>query len=156
MISPARAGAFVTGAAGVVGAIGAGTGWLYAHVSSRAVYLVGLLILAVAAGIIGYLAFVRLRGRYKRRHWWYFVGVLIITMVVTSEVLRSHNSTRVTEFVLAYVFVGLAVIPIFWLSFQLDAATHKQCPMCCERIKAPARICRYCGTRQVLDEVAGA
>jgi hypothetical protein len=146
VVSLARLVTLLASAVGVVASVGSGTAWLYSHVSSGIAYLAALLILAVAIAVSGFLAFRRLTGRYKLRHWWLYVAVQASGMLLTWAVVSSGSSQATTEYAMAYVFAGLAVLPVVWLSYQLDKANHKICPMCCERIKAGARICRYCAS----------
>jgi hypothetical protein len=147
VISPARVGAFLTGAVGVVAGFVSGTKWIYAHASPELAYVVALMTLVVAAGIVGFLALWRLSERYKLRHWWSYVGVQLVALPLIWGLVNWLTSPKDTFYVMAWVFVAFAVAPISWLSYQLDNANHKQCPMCCERIKARARICRHCGSR---------
>lgn len=161
---PAKAGAFVTSAVGVVGGIGTSTAWLKANVSPRAAHLAALGILIVSAGIVALLALPLWRsappaseitshgrwpsaGHYKLWHWLVFTGVLALAMLSNAEFISPRTSGNVADYITAYFYVSLAAIPIFWLLYQRDKEAHRECPMCCERIKARARICRYCGSR---------
>ena len=147
MITPARAGAFVIGAVGVTGGLGSGTAWLYGHVSATMVYFIGLGIAAAGALIVASIAFVHLRGRYKLWQYFFFIVVQIFALGLLGSLTDRYATARAWEYTMAYAFVASAVLPILWLSYQVDNANHKECRMCCERIKVRARICRYCGSR---------
>jgi hypothetical protein len=145
VISPTNAAKFITGGAGVVAALGTATGWLGRHGSADLVYYVGLGLLAVGAVVVWVFHFWLLKGR-RAWHWWAYIAVMLAVMFLTIAVVRTHATHDVTDYVMAYVYAGLGAIPVFWVSFQWDNANHKECRMCCERIKAKARICRHCGT----------
>ena len=83
-------------------------------------------------------------------HYLLYIGVLALAMVLNAELVGSRTSSEAGDYVTAYLYVSLAAIPIFWLLYQLDRQNHRECPMCCERIKAGARICRYCGSQITL------
>jgi hypothetical protein len=147
MVAPARAVTFLSGALGAVATLGSGTAWLYANVPASVVYLVALIFLGMMALTTSVLAFRSLAGRYKLSQWWLYILAEAAVISLAWLIARSLSSTTVTEYVMAYVFVGVSVIPVFWLSFQLDNVNHKECAMCCERIKARARVCRHCGSQ---------
>jgi hypothetical protein len=46
----------------------------------------------------------------------------------------------------AAVFV-LAAGPLVFDLYEVDKASRKPCPDCCESVKVGARVCRYCGHR---------
>ena len=48
------------------------------------------------------------------------------------------------EVVVAYIYVALGAIPVFWVAYQVDKAGRKECPDCCQAVNAKARICHYC------------
>lgn len=87
-----------------------------------------------------------LAGHYRMWHYALYIGVLALAMVLNSEIVSPRTSSEIGDYITAYVYASLAAIPIFWLLYQLDRQSHRECPMCCERIKARARICRYCGS----------
>lgn len=165
----ARAGTFLASAIGVIGGIGTGTAWLETNVSHRAAHLAALITLIVTAGIVQLLALPRrgnrrrgsppatteitrhgrwpLAGHYKLWHYWLYIGVLALAMVINAQLVSPSTSNGLGDYVTAYLYVSLAAFPIFWLLYQLDMQNHRECPMCCERIKSRAHICRYCGSQ---------
>jgi hypothetical protein len=137
---------------GVVAGVGSGIAWVHENASSGLIYGVAFVALAVSELYVGWLVFGPLKRHYKRWHWRLFIGVQLAASILIFGLVSWRASTRVTDYVLACVFVALGAIPIFGLSYQLDRDTHKQCLMCCERIKAGARICRFCGSRAEKSE----
>lgn len=146
MVSPTKAAAAVSSAAGAVAAVGSGTVWLKGHVPGAVVYTIAVSVTALATATTGWLAFRSLKGHYKLRHWWLYVGTEATLMAAIWTAVSWRASATTTQYVMAYVYVALFAIPIVALLYQLDSVNHKECPMCCERIKARARICRYCGS----------
>lgn len=146
MVSPARVAAFITGTAGVVAALGTATNWLGSHFSPDLVYYVGVTILAVGTTYAWFLFHFPLKGRYRIWVWRLYMLAVLAVIFVGIGAIRANFTHNETAYSMAYVYAGLAVIPVFWLSYQLDRTNHRECPMCCERIKAGAQICRHCGS----------
>lgn len=151
MISPGRIAAFITGAVGAVGGIGTAVGWLQSDVSSEIVYLVALALLVGAMVIVVRTALRSFPGLHTVRNWSLTVFAQILAIPIAWGIVGALTSERTTEYVMGYVFVTLAVIPVVWLLYRLDQASHKQCEMCCERIKVRARVCPFCTSPQSVE-----
>jgi hypothetical protein len=151
MISPARIAASITGGVGAVAGIGTAIGWLHSHVSSDVVYLVALALFVGAMGIVLRTALRSFPGIRTVRNWGLVVLAQILAIPIAWGVVSSLTSGRTTEYVMGYVLVTLAIVPTLWLLYRLDEASHKQCEMCCERIKEPARVCPFCTSPQPVE-----
>jgi len=60
--------------------------------------------------------------------------------------LGSHPG-HTLRLIAAIVYASALVIPLATAVYLNERATHKECPDCCERVKAKANVCRYCGYR---------
>jgi hypothetical protein len=148
VLSPAKAAAFVTGSLAVATALGSGVAWLNDRFSPAVLYFVGLTIFCFGAfAIVGFLAFGRLASYYKLRHFFLYAGAQMVLALLVFKILGAYRTETFTNYFMAYFFVFAGVVPILGLSYQLDRENHKECPMCCERIRAKARICRHCGSQ---------
>jgi hypothetical protein len=143
-ISPERLLDFAAKGLVIVAALGTGMVWLRAHVSPNAAYLVAAALLV--ASFIAVFGLIVFGGRNKLIEQWAKVSAVIgvgtlIALALTWWLAGSSDF----YYVMAYVFAGGAVVPFVWLLYRIDADAHKPCDQCHECVKAPAKVCRYCG-----------
>jgi uncharacterized membrane protein YfcA len=127
---------FLAALIAVIAGVGSALGWLGKHVDSSAIVVSGLLVATVTAMTFYDLVEQRPSGRPR---WFvptsfgvaFGVGVL---GAVAEDIGRGA----------LYVYVALVAAPGFWAAYKLDQQRYKECPDCCESVKANARVCRHC------------
>ena len=141
MFSPARLAAFLSALIAVVASFGSALAWINTHVSDDVVYVIGLSILVLLYVVSGALT-------TKVGYSGAIILLLTVVLVVSEFLLAVLSSALVSDaawgYVMAYGFVALGALPTLWVVHKLDEQSHKQCPDCCERVRAAARVCRYC------------
>lgn len=161
VVSPARIWAASTGGVAIVGTVGSGLGWVNGHVSAVWAFAIATVLGGISMYVIARIVLGkgRVAQRYKYWHFWLFLLVEVITLGVVAALLPPYTTERQWDFSMAFALAAFAIAPLLLLSYQVDDTNHKQCSMCCERIKEPARVCRHCGSRQdeegVVSEATG-
>jgi hypothetical protein len=112
--------------------LGSGFVWLQHHVSNHAIVLVGAAFFVASMAIIG-------ASVSKPSIAW----KLLLTLIggVGSGALAASLEHNVIG---SYAYVTATALPIVWIAYKHESRRYKECPECCESVRAGARVCRYC------------
>jgi hypothetical protein len=143
----ARAVGFLASFVAVIGAGGGLVRWL--HAENVALWVIAVVLVAAAIALVAAHLLIRTYTFLTRRDipiaylGFYFIG----GVVGISFILLGLGGSDVLFVVGAVVYFASVVGPLILDLFEIDKASRKPCPDCCEEVKVRARVCRYCGHR---------
>ena len=137
-----RAVTFLTRLIAVVAAVGTGLSWLNEHGSPEAVVFCGGALFGLP------LCWIIFRKLDRQS---FTDPVAFFLLLATSAVVGIGGTLAADagDPVYLYAYAALGALPTFWVWDMVEKERHeqkhKQCPDCCETVKAKARVCRFCG-----------
>jgi archaellum biogenesis protein FlaJ (TadC family) len=135
----ARMLSFVAALLAVTAGVGSALAWIGSNLGTSAIGVCGVLLVACFGGLVSMDMAERGIPSHRQRR---VFGALMIGALASSI---AASVAQEMGLVALYVYVAFMASPLFWWAYQRDKRQHKECPDCCERIKAGARVCRYCG-----------
>jgi hypothetical protein len=134
----ARVLTFVAALLAVIAGAGSALAWIGSNLGTLALVICGMLLFAFFGGALS----VELDERSvpPRRQRLIYGALMLVALIfgLAGSVAQELGLAAL------YVYVAVLASPLFWWAYQRDKWQHKECPDCCERIKAGARVCPYC------------
>jgi uncharacterized membrane protein YfcA len=131
-----KAVSFLAGLLAVIAGAGSALVWLGDNASPLVVVASGMVLYGSAFGLLW-------EWLEKRN----VVGLRVWGLLALGTFIAGYLASRVADAgrVELYLYVSVGAVTAFWFAYQLDQLRSKECPDCCEAVKAGARVCRFCG-----------